>query len=39
MERYNPEIIFAESVGSCTDLMATVALPMMKYNKIRSADI
>lgn len=27
-----PEVIFAESVGSCTDLVATVAKPMSKFN-------
>jgi Ni2+-binding GTPase involved in maturation of urease and hydrogenase len=26
---HRPEIIFAESVGSCTDLIATIARPMM----------
>jgi G3E family GTPase len=31
-EKNQPEVIFAESVGSCTDLVATVAKPMMKYN-------
>jgi Ni2+-binding GTPase involved in maturation of urease and hydrogenase len=28
-----PEIIFAESVGSCTDLVATVLKPFTLYNK------
>ena len=29
VETINPEIIFAESVGSCTDLVATVTKPLM----------
>lgn len=29
-KRQRPDIILAEPVGSCTDLMATVALPMME---------
>jgi G3E family GTPase len=33
-ERYHPDIIFAEAVGSCTDLIATVALPLIKYKQI-----
>jgi len=28
----NPSVIFAEAVGSCTDLVATVVKPLMKYN-------
>ncbi|MEO8415458.1 MAG: GTP-binding protein [Ginsengibacter sp.] len=28
----NPEIIFAESVGSCTDLAATVINPLLRFN-------
>ena len=31
-ETENTEIIFAESVGSCTDLVATIAKPLAKYN-------
>ncbi len=27
----NPSVIFAESVGSCTDLVATVLKPLLKY--------
>jgi len=27
----NPDIIFAESVGSCTDLVATVLKPLLKF--------
>ena len=34
MERYDPAIIFAEAVGSCADLIATVALPLIKYKQI-----
>lgn len=26
-----PEVIFAESVGTCTDLVATIALPLAKF--------
>lgn len=29
--RYNPHIIFAESVGSCTDLIATVVNPLLQF--------
>jgi Ni2+-binding GTPase involved in maturation of urease and hydrogenase len=28
----NPEVIFAESVGSCTDLVATVVKPLRKFH-------
>jgi G3E family GTPase len=28
---HQPDIVFAESVGSCTDLIATVAKPLLKY--------
>jgi len=31
--KINPAIIFAESVGSCTDLIATVVKPMNQYSK------
>ena len=30
---FNPEVIFAESVGSCTDLVATVIKPLTDYRK------
>ncbi|MBS1948992.1 MAG: hypothetical protein JST47_14615 [Bacteroidetes bacterium] len=30
-KRNQPEIIFAESVGSCTDLVATVIMPMLHF--------
>ncbi|HSQ44095.1 MAG TPA: GTP-binding protein [Ginsengibacter sp.] len=30
--RNNPDIIFAESVGSCTDLAATVINPLLSFN-------
>ncbi|HEX2868994.1 MAG TPA: GTP-binding protein [Ignavibacteriales bacterium] len=29
----NPDVIFGESVGSCTDLMATVIKPMSRFRK------
>jgi Ni2+-binding GTPase involved in maturation of urease and hydrogenase len=32
MEQNSPEIIFAESVGSCTDLVATIAKPLAKFH-------
>jgi len=32
-ETDQPEVIFAESVGSCTDLMATVIKPMLKFHQ------
>jgi G3E family GTPase len=31
-EQINPQIIFAESVGSCTDLIATVAKPLAEMH-------
>lgn len=31
--RFNPEVIFAESVGSCTDLVATVIKPLLEWQK------
>jgi len=30
MIRYNPDVILAESVGSCTDLVATVLKPLLR---------
>jgi Ni2+-binding GTPase involved in maturation of urease and hydrogenase len=30
IEKFNPEVIFAESVGSCADLVATVVRPMLE---------
>jgi len=30
LKKSNPDIIFAESVGTCTDLIATIAKPMSK---------
>jgi len=33
---YNPSVIFAEFVGSCTDLIATVLKPLLEY---RASDI
>ena len=30
-ERFNPDVLFAESVGSCTDLVATVIKPLADY--------
>ncbi|MFT4152511.1 GTP-binding protein [Parafilimonas sp.] len=29
----NPEVIFAESVGSCTDIVATVMKPLLQFRK------
>jgi G3E family GTPase len=31
LERHSPDFIFAEAVGSCTDLAATVYRPLQKY--------
>src|SRR5947208_3115591 len=31
-EHINPQIIFAESVGSCTDLVATIAKPLAEMH-------
>lgn len=32
-DRENPSVIFAESVGSCTDLIATVLKPLQEYEQ------
>jgi len=32
-EKHHAEVIFAESVGSCTDMIATVVKPLQKFNK------
>lgn len=32
LKRNEPDIIFAESVGTCTDLIATIAKPMCRFN-------
>ncbi len=31
VERHQPDVVIAESVGSCTDLQATVVRPLRKY--------
>lgn len=31
--RFNPQVIFAESVGSCTDLVATVIKPLIEWQR------
>ncbi len=31
--KFNPQVLFAESVGSCTDLVATVIKPLSDYHK------
>lgn len=31
VDKYHPRMIFAESVGSCTDIIATVAKPLLRY--------
>jgi G3E family GTPase len=31
-DTFNPDIIFAESVGTCTDIVATVMKPLIQYN-------
>lgn len=33
MTQYKPDVIFAESVGSCTDIVATVIHPMLRYSQ------
>ena len=33
LENYDPDVIFAESVGSCTDLVATVIKPLLDLRK------
>jgi G3E family GTPase len=32
-EEFNPSVIFAETVGSCTDLVATILKPLLKYKE------
>lgn len=32
-EKYNPQVLFAESVGSCADLVATVIKPLVEVRK------
>lgn len=32
-KEFNPSVIFAETVGSCTDLVATVLKPLLKYRE------
>ncbi len=32
IETNNPDIVFAESVGSCTDIIATVMKPLLKFH-------
>lgn len=32
-DRLNPDIVFAESVGSCADLVATVVKPLSEYRR------
>jgi len=38
-EEVNPDIIFAESVGSCTDLIATIAKPLAEMHPELSVNI
>ncbi|HVZ97216.1 MAG TPA: GTP-binding protein [Chitinophagaceae bacterium] len=38
-EQINPDIIFAESVGSCTDMIATIARPMAEMHPELSVNI
>ena len=33
ISQFNPEVIFAESVGSCTDLVATVVKPLKEIRR------
>jgi G3E family GTPase len=34
VEEHQPEVIFAESVGTCTDIVATVMKPISRYRKV-----
>jgi G3E family GTPase len=34
VDEHHPEVIFAESVGTCTDIVATVIKPLSRYRKI-----
>jgi G3E family GTPase len=36
---YNPSVIFAEFVGSCTDLVATVLKPLMEYRCVDNEQV
>jgi Ni2+-binding GTPase involved in maturation of urease and hydrogenase len=37
--KYNPSVIFAEFVGSCTDLVATVLKPLTTYRKVEDEQV
>ena len=37
IEKVNPEVIFAESVGSCADLIATVVKPLLQLKAAEAA--
>jgi len=39
LENSQPKVIFAESVGSCTDLVATVLRPLVENSKDKISDI
>lgn len=34
LRQYSPDVIFAEPVGSCTDISATTLLPLQEYTEI-----
>lgn len=34
VKQHDPKVIFAESVGTCTDIVATVMKPLLRYRKI-----
>ncbi|MGE5457995.1 MAG: GTP-binding protein, partial [Methanococcaceae archaeon] len=36
---YNPSVMFAEFVGSCTDLVATVLKPIMEYRNVENEQV
>jgi G3E family GTPase len=38
-EKYSPSVIFAESVGSCADLVATVVKPLIKFRREEKMDV
>lgn len=39
IKEYNPSVIFAESVGSCTDIVATVLKPLLKFRPEASVTV
>lgn len=39
VDEHRPDIIFAESVGSCTDIIATVMKPLLRYRQLNNVTL